>query len=117
MSRVTRKSNGVTLIELIISIAILALLVITFSGMFTSGIKTILISGNRSDKDYEVQKVIEGKIISPTPGVDGNVVTTVENTEIKIKFNSKEIRVPGKAVKSEFDGGKSNVVFTTFVPD
>lgn len=117
MGRVKRKNNGFTLIELIVSIGILGIIVVAFSGMFLSGFNTIAKSGNRSSGDYEAQKVMESKISNPTAGVDGNVATTVDNTELNIKFGSKEIQVPGKRVESEFNDGKSTVIITTFVPD
>lgn len=117
MMRVKRKSEGFTLIEIVVSIAILSIIIIAFSGMFVSGIKIITKSGNRSNGDYEAQKVMESKILNPVSGADGNVTTTVEGTQINIRFGSREIVIPGKTIETEFNDGKFKVLFTTFVPD
>lgn len=111
------KSRGFTLIEVIVSIAILAVIVTAFSGMFLSSIKTIAKSGNRSNGDYEAQRVMEEKISNPLSGSEGNIDTTVESTNISIIINSREITVPGKVIKTEFNDGRTEVLLTTFVPD
>jgi prepilin-type N-terminal cleavage/methylation domain-containing protein len=117
--KIMQRVKGVTLIELIVSIAILAIVVIAFSGMFVNGFKSIIKSGNRSSSDYGIQQVIENKILNPVSGTENNVTTevTVLADGLSINFGTNEIDVPGKIVKSEYNDGKSRAVFTTFVPD
>jgi prepilin-type N-terminal cleavage/methylation domain-containing protein len=84
--KIMQRVKGVTLIELVVSIAILAIVVIAFSGMFVNGFKSIIKSGNRSSSDYRIQETIENKILNPVPGTENNVTTEVKNGNEALEF-------------------------------
>lgn len=54
-------NNGFTLVEIILSIAILGIIAVAFLPIFTTGIKGIANSGSRSKSSYQAQDAIELK--------------------------------------------------------
>ena len=56
-------SKGLTLIELIVSIAILGIVIVAFLTMFTSAFNGIVQSGHRADAAYSSQQEMTSKLI------------------------------------------------------
>lgn len=57
-----KKNSGFTLIELVLTIAILMIVVVGFSYLFVNGFKTISMSGRRSSTNFLLQKAAEQMI-------------------------------------------------------
>jgi prepilin-type N-terminal cleavage/methylation domain-containing protein len=55
--------KGLTLLEIILSMAILGILAISFLTMFSSGFKSIIKAGNKSVAAYDAQQSMTNKII------------------------------------------------------
>lgn len=85
------KNKGFTLIEIIVSIALIAILGISLLTMFTVGFKSIIGAGNKNITVYKEQAETEEKLKSkPSSG-------NISNKFLKISFeDSTYIEVEGK---------------------
>lgn len=110
------KKKGFTLIELIISIALLAIVAVTFSNMFLTGIKGIFNAGNKSKANYISQQALENKISGKTVSID-NVSITSSNENMEIDFDGTIINVNGSVETVNYDNGKQKTELVTFVPN
>lgn len=103
---IKKKTKGMTLIELIISIAIIGIMIVSFSSIFIGGFKSILKSGKRSKNGMESQKQIE-QLISTRPPISD------DNTELEIKFYDNTcIKITGQETQVNVD----DVTYTIFIP-
>ena len=103
--------KGMTLVEIIISIAIIGILGITFFSMFTSGFKGVVRAGNKSTASYDAQAKIEETLNDkPSAGDPGN-------THLRINFNdSTYIDIEGKLETQSTTVNNSQVDITVFNP-
>lgn len=100
--------KGFTLIEIIISLAILGMIVISFTTAFTSSFSGIFSSGKKSQALHEAQTKIDRKINSVTTGRD----------ILKIKFlGVPEITIQGKKEIVNVEYNDRSVSLTTFIPN
>lgn len=86
---IKNKRKGMTLIEVILSVALLAIIAISFLPMFTAGFKFIINNGNEVQDMYLNQNSIEEKIAVGTKNGTSNLTIRFNGTEIK------EIKVLG----------------------
>ncbi len=98
-----KNKNGFTLIEVIISIAILGIISISLLTLFTTGFKFITNSGRRSADDSDIQTEVENALNSAPDTNTGLVITLPD---------SSTINGDGE-VKTETSG---DVTVTFFVP-
>ena len=108
---IKKSKKGMTLIEIIISIAILGILAVSFLTLFGIGFSGIAGAGNRSRAQYDVQTKIEEELSSSSTG---------GTDKISIKFSdvaTDKIEVQGK-IKTEntiLNGKQVNITF--FMPN
>lgn len=88
-----RKEEGLTLIEVIISIALTGVLAMVFLSMFDFGNRNIIRAGDRTEDVLEIQKIVDGEIKDP--------VGPEETKEDTISGPSKEIK--------KIDSGKKTI--------
>lgn len=113
-----KDQRGFTLIELIISIAILAILVVAVFSMFDTGIINIVRAGDRTDTVLEKRAIIDEEISNydgtdNIPDDDINVV--IYNTDGVGEFRNTVIE--GKQLTIETDPDSPDITITTFVPN
>lgn len=115
----TTNNNGFTLIEVIISLAIVGLISIAFISMFTSGYMGILSAGNHSVVGYEGQAVIESyleNIVSTDPNASVNTTTTNLNIDfVDGSGTVTSIGVDGELRSVDYEDGKYDIKISTFV--
>ncbi|MBK5240152.1 type II secretion system protein [Clostridium sp.] len=111
---VIKNQEGFTLIEVVLSIAILAIISTSFLKMFTSSIVGISNSGKKSDSHFTAQNQIETNINDSTI-LTGSVVNTA--TVIKLTFSgdpTNEILIPGRQIDVPYNYGSTSKELTTF---
>lgn len=107
-----KRRKGLTLIEIIISIALLGMVAVVFLTIFNSGNKNILSSGDRTKNALEIQKKIDTQINnSDDLQLDGIKVEKNEDIEIKIEGISPQT-IKGKIIT----GNQNGINIITFVP-
>lgn len=133
-----RSNKGVTLIELIISIAILGIIIAAFLPMFTGSVVNIYNFGERYQYFSQVQGALEKELSKEydevSTGISENdiddkiqiIITVIErndNDTLNIKipdFNEENIQVTGKEIEVKAvykDDGKVLTTLTSFMPD
>ena len=88
-----KNKKGFTLIEVILSIAILGIISIAFLSMFTSGIVGISNSGKKSESHYTAQSDIEIKINDFKKPPDKNPISLIfldENSDIANNYKDRK---------------------------
>jgi prepilin-type N-terminal cleavage/methylation domain-containing protein len=105
---IKKSKKGMTLIEIIISIAILGILAVSFLTLFVTGFSGITGAGNRSKAQYNVQTKIEEELNSSTSpaGTDTIIINFLNSTTDKIEVQGKI-----KAENTIFNGKKANITF------
>jgi len=106
-----KNKRGFTLIEVILSIAILAIISIAFLSMFTSGVVGISNSGKKSVSHYTAQNQIESNI-SDSENLPSNVVTSTTN--IRLTFQGNYYDVSGRKIDVPYTYGSISKKLTTF---
>lgn len=103
-----KQRKGLTLIEVIITIAIISIMALVVLGVFNTGIRSIFKSGDRTDKVFEVKKEIDQKIIDNENNTSGSDEVTVNIPGIGDKIIKGTI-----ITNTEYD----DLNITTFVPN
>ncbi len=100
--------NGFTIVEVLIAIIILLITVTSFATLFTSTLRGISSSGERSEALFELQESIERDLKSESES------TTGSKGEIDLVFNNVTIRGEHRTFTRTTNDGKE-VVFDVFV--
>ncbi len=115
-----KKNNGFTLIEVIISIAIIGVLLLIFLGYFSEGAINIFLAGKRTDNVFEAQDKIDNTIKNTDSAVDNEGVEVKEPTNLSIKFQSAD----GEIINASSFKGKiitvtieDTITITTYVSE
>lgn len=108
MKRQKIKSNGYSLVEVIIAMAMVGILAIAFLSIFTSGFRSIAKSGDRAVAAYDSQKVLSSKV------VDTEELEDADYTEQTVTFKFKDgpsIDIEVLLIDTEVDvnGSKTNM--------
>jgi len=114
-----RNNTGFTLLELIISIAILGIIAIALLSAFTTGFTGILSSGKYSHGIYEGQEALE-KRMAGLPVTDEPAITdsTVNNVDLGINFGvTPGVVVNGNIEIVDYNDGKNVFKLAVFIPD
>jgi prepilin-type N-terminal cleavage/methylation domain-containing protein len=117
--KLLKSKQGLTLVEIIISIAILGIIAVAFLGMFTVGFKGIMSAGRNSQAGYIGQRAMENKIV----GIDvteTNVTTSSEPVvDFTINFEgvADPVEVDGEIQRIHFDDTHYELDYATFIPD
>ena len=104
--------NGFTLIELIVAVAILAIVSIGFLTMFTSGFSIISRSGRQTKANYNAQELIE-KSINDDSTTDANLTVTT-NQSITVTFGVTPYSVAGTKIVMKNDSSNPSKTIVTF---
>lgn len=99
-----RKRRGVTLIEIIVSLAIIGIMGISFLNIFDMGLVNITRAGNRTEELLEVKNIVDIEILDNTKGeakqatvllpggytsiVDGRLINGVDSESLSIEINT-----------------------------
>jgi len=105
-----RKKKGLTLIEVIVSIAILGIISVSFLSIFGMGFKTVMTAKNTSVAGFNVQKSAESELNNTLDPADTNTI------DIKLNDNTTIIKPHGKIILKTATVNNSNVVIQIFVP-
>ena len=103
--------KGVTLIEVILSIALLAIISIAFFTMFTNGLVDISKSGSKSISHYEAQDNMESNINSSVD-LQNNAATSTIN--IRLTFPANYYDISGRQIDVPYKYGSLSKKLTTF---
>lgn len=108
---VIKTQEGFTLIEVVLSIAILAIISTSFLTMFTSSMVGIKKSGGKSVSHFIAQNQIETNLNDST-NLPGSVVTSTTN--ITLIFQGNSFGVSGRKIDVPYNYGSSTKRLTTF---
>jgi type IV pilus assembly protein PilA len=103
--------KGLTLVEVIISIAILGIMSIAFLSMFSSGLIGIFKAGHKSTSHYTAQNEMESNI-SDSTNTTGNVKSI--NTTIDLVFPGNNFTISGRKVDVNYNYGNQTKTLTSF---
>lgn len=110
------KKKGFTLIELIISIALFAILSVAFLSMFSTGIKGIFNAGNKSKANYTSQQALENELSGKPVTVD-SVNVSSSDSNMELDFDGIKVDVNGKIRTLNYDNGRQRIELVTFTPN
>ena len=111
--RKVNKKNGLTLVELIVSLAILGIISVAFLSMFGFGINSILTSGKKSSSNFSAQAIMESSISDDS--MTSPALTRTPGISIKLYKSSVEYTVNGDKLQVSYPYGSSTKTFTTFI--
>lgn len=100
-----KKRQGLTLIEIILSISLLGIIALVILTIFNTGTKNIIKAGDRTEDVLTIQDQIDEKIRNHTD--EGESIITISIPEI----GEKEIQ--GSFIRERVDG----IEITTFIPN
>lgn len=104
-----KNNKGLTLIEVVLTIAIIGIITIPILGIFSTGVRNIVSAGNRTEEVYAEQESVVSEISKEYDGID----TPDGEKELDIIFSEDLIiQIEGKVVTT----GDDNIEITTFVP-
>lgn len=114
MKNVVNNYKGMTLIELIVAIAILGVILVSFLSMFGTGYIGIIKASKHTKVVYEAQKNIENQIILSTSNGSDQITLVFpgEGTDPDITINS-----PGKIIEEQADYDGRSINIRTFIPN
>lgn len=107
------KKKGFTLVEIIVSLAIIGIISVSFLSMFGFGFKIIAMSGKNSRSDFNAQSLIESNISD-----DSNTSAALTRTDGSItlyKSNVQYAIINGSNIQVTYPYGSSNKTVTTFI--
>jgi prepilin-type N-terminal cleavage/methylation domain-containing protein len=102
-----RREEGFTLVEVLVALAILSIIIMAFTTLFTSSFSGIFRAGRKSASLYEAQAVLDQVI---------DQGTALTEDEINILFGGIVIKVQGEEITEayEYDGRTGQLVY--FLP-
>ena len=106
-----KHEEGFTLIELIISIALIGILAVVFLPIFGNAIKWISNSGRDSRSHYTAASNIENNMNDPS-ATEGGTVTSPDN--IQLAFPSGTYIAAGRKIQVTYPYAGNTREFTTF---
>lgn len=123
MKKNTRKryhSNGMTVIEVVVAIAILAMVSITLLAMYSMSLRFIMKAGVNSDKQYQTVGTLENKLVNnldPDTVPETIDTTPVTNVTVSINFDGTPVSATGTIEKIDFQDDEYEMTVSVFVPD
>lgn len=119
--RFKQNNKGFTLVEVLVSLFLLALIIGVFSQLITVSYSGIYSAGDKSKIQYLSQKEIENTIQASLKGLGGttyttgNITVTPQNMTMNIIFPGVTCNVPGKKIITSYNDGKKQLELTSFV--
>ncbi len=109
--------SGFSLIEVVVAMAVLIIVVIGFSALFTNSFLTVFSAGHKSEAQFTAQDKTENALM-------GYIDTgaTESNYDFTLNFEGTNISVPGKEIMVNVDyvdsyGNNLTTTVTTFRSD
>lgn len=115
---VQRNINGFTLVEVIISIAMIGILMLGFLGMYTNGHRWVFDAGRRTEKIFEGQVELSKELIGEVGAGTGTVNVEDPTATLSLEFSqlNDTIVVSGDTlIWEDSDGDPINI--RAFQPD
>lgn len=109
---IKKKSNGYTLVEVIIALAMIGILSVSFLSIFTSGFRSVIRTGQRAVAAYGSQQLLSQKV------VDAEGLEADEYTEDTITFTFKggpSIDIDVLMIETEVDINGNSATMNGFV--
>lgn len=105
------KQKGLTLVEIIITLAVIGLVIVILSTLYVNSYKLIIYSGENVQVVYDLQKQVEDIIGDQTYDVG-------ESKTLYISFPniSRTISIDGKEIKFEKEYGNKKIALFYFIP-
>lgn len=103
-------SQGFTLIEMIISIALLGIITMAFLALFANSIMYIQHSGEIVKNSYSAQDQVE-QIVADSTKADETSTSTQET--LLLNFSGHQFPVVGRRISVDYGSSQHMVVFTT----
>ncbi len=84
MKRIRKNYHGFTLVEIIISMALIGIIAVSFLSLFTAGFSTVFSMGRKTqimnyDAQWYMDRIYEGETPSSIDALDGVSVTVVDD--------------------------------------
>lgn len=110
---------GLTLVEIIISIAILAIIAVSFLAVFMNGYRNTTRAGYKSKADYNAQQAIENYLTGASydPAISLSSTTTSVTVVLKTDPIGGPMVVVGKEITVISQSGDSASTMITFSAD
>lgn len=93
-----KNRRGLTLVEVMVSVALIGMVAMIFLNIFTTSNKNIYNSSNKTKEIYELQKAIDEKIINASGEIDG---VTAVNQDVEVTIGVNKGLVEGKLITSK----------------
>lgn len=106
-----KNKKGMTLIEIIIAIAIMGIITVSFLNIFASGYIGILSGGKHTKVAYDGQKQVENSILNSTSSHPQTLNITFTDSA------STQVETQGNAIVEEVIDGRYKIEVTTFIPN
>ncbi len=113
------KNKGFTLVEVILAIAILGILAITFIPILSNQYLLIMKTGKKSEATYKTVDEIEKRLveIDKEKELKGEKYIPKKITEIDVEFdNIKKIKLEVDHIEREFKYGKDDIKIDLGIP-
>lgn len=111
MKNCIKKKNGFTLIEVIVSIALLAIIATAFMTLLSNSYADIFISGSKSDALFQAQKEVEFNMAVGTTESSDNLVIEYDSS-----VGVNPITIKGKIIlETKSYNGSSSISLTSFI--
>ena len=104
-----KKNSGMTLVEIIVAMAILGIISITFLSIFSGMFKGIVNAGQRSKATFGAQQDLENYIATNTTNATDNLVITY-NGLTSVTIEGENMSVPKTS-------GSTTITVDVFVPN
>jgi prepilin-type N-terminal cleavage/methylation domain-containing protein len=112
-----KKNKGLSLVEVIVSLAVLGLLFALFSGVFINGFESITTAGRRNTVDYHIQEFMEKRLAGYTPSITNVSSVETGSVNMDITFGTYTVSVTGTKINTTYNDSEDNVTMTSFIPD
>lgn len=108
--------KGFTLVELIVAMAIVAIILSSVVPMLLLGYKQIIASGNKNISAVSAQKKVEDTLAGNVNNYTNVTLTDKGNSTINMTFNGVSYEVTGNNIEIDYSG-KQPFKINTFKPN